>query len=169
MKDGNSGGASPKKASWWSRLLGDDEDENAPSRPAPAPAESDAPRAPPENRRATVRVDAPLGQQDTVRFSARGKPYEAPIHDLSLGGVSFWLPRGEFALLTPGMTLAHATVERGEHSFVADLEVRGTRRVKSFLGGEQLHVGCQFAPLGDDELATLEAVLAELGGGRPLE
>ena len=130
-------------------------------------AEPEAPRAPAENRRATVRVDAPLGQQDTVRFSARGKPYEAPIHDLSLGGVSFWLPRGEFALLTPGMRLAHATVQRGEHSFVADLEVRGTRKVKSFLGGEQLHVGCRFAPLGDAALAALEAALAELGGGHP--
>lgn len=169
MKDGSSGGVSPKKASWWSRLLGDDEDESPPPREAatPAASESEPPSTPAENRRATVRVEAPLGQQDTVRFSVRGKPYDAPIHDLSLGGVSFWLPRGEFALLTPGMKLAHATVERGEHRFVADLEVRGTRKVKSFLGGEQLHVGCQFGRLDDDAQAALEAVLAELGGGRP--
>ncbi|MDT3671879.1 MAG: PilZ domain-containing protein [Aromatoleum sp.] len=171
MKDGISGGVSPKKASWWSRLLGDDEDECVPQRAAATPVAS-APESSPtpaENRRATVRVEAPLGQQDTVRFSVRGKPYDAPIHDLSLGGVSFWLPRGEFALLTPGMKLAQATVERGEHRFVADLEVRGTRKVKSFLGGEQLHVGCRFEPLDVDAKAALEAVLAELGGGRPLK
>lgn len=158
-------------ASWWSKLLGDDEDESAPpraaaTRPAPEPGSS---RAPAENRRAAVRLEAPLGQQDAVRFSVRGKPYDAPIHDLSLGGVSFWLPRGEFALLTPGMKLAHATVERCERCFVADLEVRGTRKVKTFLGGEQLQVGCQFGRLDDGARTTLEAVLAELAGGRRLK
>lgn len=162
-----------EKKGWLTRLFGSEDDEQAEkgekaAAAAPAPAPEQAPR-PVDNRRATVRVEAPLGQQDIVRFSVRGKVYESPIHDLSLGGVSFWLPRGEFALLNPGMKLARSTVQRCERSFLADLEVRGTRKVKSFLGGEQLHVGCQFAGLDAQARATLEQVLNELGGGRPLK
>lgn len=165
-----------KRESWWVKLLGHDgydrgaEGARQAQRPdgdeqALVDADADADVETVE-RRAAVRLEAPLGQHDIVRFSLHGKPHESAIDDLSPGGVSFRLPRGEVALVAPGSTIVQATIERGGRRLVADLHVRSTRRVKSFLGGQCLHVGCRFGPLDEARRAELEAMLQDLQRGR---
>lgn len=167
-----------KRESWWARLFGREggagraqrpaADEQVPQVPVGAHedpgAEADSDEETVE-RRAAARFEVPLGQHDIVRFTMRGKTHESAIEDLSSGGIGFRLPHGEVAL-APGSTIPHATIEHNGRRFVVDLHVRSARRVKSFLGGQQLHVGCCFGPLDEAGQSGLEAMLRDLLRGQ---
>lgn len=97
------------------------------------------------NRRASERLETPLGANFTASFVVNGAPYELPLYDLSLGGVGLRCAKHAARGLIKGRKLLDVRLELGPQTvIVADLEVRLTRSYRSFLLGEQLHVGCKF-------------------------
>ena len=111
------------------------------------------------NRRATERLETPLGVNFTASFVLNGMPYELPLYDFSLGGVGLRCARKDAKGLLKGRKLQDVRLELGQGTvIVAELEVRLSRSYRSFLLGEQLHIGCKFInmpPGMEDEIASV--------------
>lgn len=111
------------------------------------------------NRRASERVETPLGANFMASFVVNGTPYELPLYDFSLGGVGLRCAKKDARGLIKGRKLVDVRLELGDDAvIVTDLEVRLTRSYRSFLLGEQLHVGCKFmnmTPETEREVARL--------------
>ncbi|CAN7248618.1 PilZ domain-containing protein [Pseudoduganella sp. LjRoot289] len=111
------------------------------------------------NRRASARLETPLGANFMASFVMSGNPYELALYDFSLGGVGMRCAKRDAKGLLRGRKLQDVRLELGpETVIVTDLEVRLTRAYRSFLLGEQLHVGCKFinmAPEMEGEIASL--------------
>jgi c-di-GMP-binding flagellar brake protein YcgR len=112
------------------------------------------------NRRSNERVETPLGASFTATFELNGiTRQDLAIYDFSLGGIGLHCSKNEAKGLLKGRKLLAVQLELGPDTvIVTDLEVRYTRPFRSFLMGEQLHVGCKFinlAPEAESELKRL--------------
>ncbi|SCK17431.1 PilZ domain-containing protein [Vogesella sp. LIG4] len=121
-------------------------------------------------RRAFLRLDAPLGRRFSAAFTLLGEAYQANIYDLSLGGVGLYASPRDLPELRPGRQIPKASLELGPgRTVVAELEVRLCRSFHSRLLGEQLHVGCRFRTMSEQSAAVLRASLAELAAIQRLD
>jgi c-di-GMP-binding flagellar brake protein YcgR len=111
------------------------------------------------NRRASARLETPLGVYYMASFVMNGKPYELQLYDFSAGGVGMRAAPRDAVGLHVGRKLQRVRLELGPDSvMIADLEVRLSRTFRSFLLGEQVQIGCQFtnlSPMMAEELARL--------------
>jgi c-di-GMP-binding flagellar brake protein YcgR len=111
------------------------------------------------NRRASTRLETPLGIYYMASFVLNGKPYELQLYDFSSGGVGMRAAPRDCVGLHVGRKLQRVRLELGPDSvMIADLEVRLSRTFRSFLLGEQVQIGCQFinlSPVMQEELARL--------------
>ena len=116
------------------------------------------------NRRAHERMETPLGASFTASFiSSDGHPHEWPIYDLSLGGMGLHCTKPEAKGLIKGKKVHDVLLELGDESVeIAELEVRFTRAFRSFLLGEQLHLGCMFVNPAPEALARIKQVLDQI-------
>ncbi|WP_051293808.1 flagellar brake protein [Pseudoduganella violaceinigra] len=116
------------------------------------------------NRRAAERVESPLGASFMASFVVNGTtPHEFQIYDLSMGGIGLRCTKIEAKGLLKGRKLRDVVLELGEETVtVAELEVRFTRAHRSFLLGEQLHIGCKFNTLAPEEEAKFKSVMAQI-------
>ncbi|WP_229218782.1 flagellar brake protein [Rugamonas brunnea] len=122
------------------------------------------------NRRATERLEIPLGATCTASFVINvvnnTHSYELPIFDLSLGGISLHCAKLNAKGLIKGRKVHDVVLELGDETVeVAELEVRYTRPFRSFLLGEQVHLGCMFTQLAPEEKSKIERVLQEIRQG----
>lgn len=121
------------------------------------------------NRRAHERVETPVGMTFQAFFELNQHHYELPIFDFSLGGFGLQCTKAAAKGLLKGRKLLQVRMELGEDlEVVADLEVRFTRALHSFLLGDQLHIGCMFinrTPELDSELQLLLRHLTHAEGG----
>ena len=111
------------------------------------------------NRRASTRLETPLGIYYMASFVLNGKPYELQLYDFSTGGVGMRAAPRDCVGLHVGRKLQRVRLELGPDTvMIADLEVRLSRTFRSFLLGEQVQIGCQFtnlSPAMQDELTRL--------------
>ncbi|NYE59856.1 c-di-GMP-binding flagellar brake protein YcgR [Duganella sp. 1224] len=111
------------------------------------------------NRRASARLETPLGVYYMASFVLNGKPYELQLYDFSAGGVGMRASPRDAVGLHVGRKLQRVRLELGPESvMIADLEIRLSRTFRSFLLGEQVQIGCQFinlSPAMEDELKRL--------------
>lgn len=111
------------------------------------------------NRRATARLETPLGVYFTASFVLNGKPYELQLYDFSQGGVGMRCAPRDAQGLHVGRKLQRVRLELGPDAvIIADLEIRLSRTYRSFLLGEQVQIGCQFLNMSEgmkDDLARL--------------
>jgi c-di-GMP-binding flagellar brake protein YcgR len=118
-------------------------------------------------RRRFPRVEAPLGLPMRVEFVLQGETFVLSVDDLSMGGLGLRSSAREGSGLMPGQQLRRVRLELGQGSPLAvDLEIRSRRAFRSFLAGEQLHLGCRFidpAPAIGEEL---QRILARLDAER---
>jgi len=112
------------------------------------------------NRRASERMETPLGSSFTASFMLNGNPYELPVYDFSLGGIGLQCAKNEAKGLLKGRKLQEVQLEHGEDPVIlTEIEIRYTRSLRSFLLGEQLHIGCKFintTPETEGELKRLQ-------------
>lgn len=114
------------------------------------------------NRRATARVEAPLGAYFNVSFTLHGQQIELPLYDFSEGGVGLRATPRQAVGLYVGRRIVKAHIELGDYVLDADLEVRLTRSYRSFLLGEQIQIGCQFLNLPPVTLDAIKTLLSKL-------
>lgn len=117
------------------------------------------------DRRASERVETPLGANFMASFVLNGHTYELPIYDLSLGGIGLRCSKIEAKGLLKGRKIPEVVLQLGEDIEIAtELEVRFTRGFRSFLLGEQLHIGCMFINVAAETAAQLAAQLPLISG-----
>ena len=115
------------------------------------------------NRRAHERVEAPLGANFSATFVLNGIPHEVAVYDLSLGGIGLRGAKTDVKGLLKGRKLLEVQLELGEDNvYVADLEVRFTCAYRSFLMGEQVHVGCKFINLPADLEREIKSIVEQI-------
>jgi len=119
-------------------------------------------------RRSTPRRDVPLGPTFRAEFTLLGKPRSFSVDDMSLGGLGLRgaVDQGQ-GIFTGQKLLQVRLMLAGHAALTVDLEARSYRFYRSFLIGEQLHVGCRFVDLGPEtelELRQLLVKLAEIRG-----
>ena len=112
------------------------------------------------NRRASERVETPLAVTFSASFELNGRTYELPIYDFSLGGIGLRCTKNAVKGLLKGRKLLNVQLElESESVIVAEMEVRVTRTYRSFLLGEQLHIGAMFLNPSPDEEADIKTLL----------
>ncbi|MES2259235.1 MAG: PilZ domain-containing protein [Pseudomonadota bacterium] len=120
------------------------------------------------NRRATMRLETPVGAHFHASFVLIGKPYELPLYDFSLGGVGLRCAKHDARGLHKGRKLQDVRLELGPKTvIITDLEVRLSRGYRSFLLGEQLHIGCKFINLAPEVHSELSTLLDTMKDGGP--
>ncbi|WP_342116936.1 flagellar brake protein [Pseudoduganella sp. OTU4001] len=115
------------------------------------------------NRRTTERLETPLGANYLASFVVNGIPYEIPVYDYSLGGIglrcSKYLSKG----LIRGRKLVDVRLDFGPETVIsAELEIRSTRSCRSFLLGEQIHLGCKFVNLQPEAESKIKALMDQV-------
>jgi len=119
------------------------------------------------NRRATQRLETPLGVYYMASFVLNGKPYELQLYDFSAGGVGMRAAPRDAVGLHVGRRLQRVRLELGpDQVLIADLDVRLSRTFRSFLLGEQVQIGCQFVNLSPQMQEELARLLDKLNLGR---
>lgn len=120
------------------------------------------------NRRNSVRVESPLGANFTAAFVMNGTPFELPVYDFAHGGIGLRCSRGDAKGLLKGRKLRDIVLELGdaEPVFVAEMEIRATRSYRSFLLGEQLHIGCQFTSMTPEAVEQVGSLMARISAKR---
>ena len=119
------------------------------------------------NRRASARLETPLGVYYMASFVLNGKPYELQLYDFSAGGVGMRAAPRDAVGLHVGRKLQRVRLELGPDSvMIADLEVRLSRTFRSFLLGEQVQIGCQFTNLSPAMEEELKRLLDKLHAGK---
>ncbi|NRR32146.1 flagellar brake protein [Oxalobacteraceae bacterium] len=112
------------------------------------------------DRRATERVEMPLGASFNALLEIHGNPHEWSIYDLSLGGIGLRCSKIEAKGLLKGRHLLDVQLELEEETvIVVELEVRYTRAFRSFLMGEQMHIGCQFINLAPETASQIQGLI----------
>ncbi len=116
-----------------------------------------------DERRSTPRRDVPLGPAVRAEFMLLGRFRSLHVDDVSLGGLGLRGSIEEGRGLFLGQRIAQARVMVGDQLvLVADLEVRIRRSFRSFLVGEQVHIGCRFLGLDPRAEAELQRMLSQL-------
>ncbi|GAB2846257.1 hypothetical protein GCM10027277_13200 [Pseudoduganella ginsengisoli] len=115
------------------------------------------------NRRESERLETPLGANFMATFVMNGNPYELPLHDFSLGGVGLRCAKKDARGLIKGRKLVEVRLDLGPDTvIIADMEIRLTRSYRSFLLGEQLHVGCKFINLPPEMESKISVLLDKM-------
>jgi len=116
------------------------------------------------NRRSSERMEAPLGASFTASFVMNGtSPFELQVFDLSLSGVSMRCAKRDAKGLFKGRKVRDVVLDLGSETVeVAELEIRHTRSIRSFLLGEQLHLGCMFVNLAPEEESKIKTILDQM-------
>lgn len=119
------------------------------------------------NRRAFERLETPVGANFLASFELNGTTsYEISIYDFSLGGLGLRCSKLEAKGLLRGRKLRDVMLDMGEETItVAEMEVRVTRAFRSFLLGEQLHIGCRFLSIAPDEESKLKSIVEQVKRG----
>jgi c-di-GMP-binding flagellar brake protein YcgR len=111
------------------------------------------------NRRTSERIETPLGASFMASYELNNSFHELPIFDFSLGGISLHCTKIAAKGLIKGRKLPEVQLDLGlENDLVVELEVRYTRPIRSFLLGEQLHLGCMFINLTPETEAEIKSV-----------
>jgi c-di-GMP-binding flagellar brake protein YcgR len=119
------------------------------------------------DRRSSERVEAPLGANFMASLEIHGTPYEWSIYDFSLGGIGLRCSKIEAKGLLKGRKLPDVRLELEEGIvIVTELEVRFTRAFRSFLLGEQIHIGCMFINMTPEAEREIKSLL-EHGNNAP--
>lgn len=120
-----------------------------------------------DERRGMPRRDVPLGPAVRVEFVLLGRARSLNVDDVSLGGLGLRGTVEEGRGLFLGQEVPQARVMVGDQLVLAaDLEVRIRRSFRSFLAGEQVHIGCRFLGLNPLAEAELQRLLSQLIGQR---
>ncbi|MGV7206719.1 flagellar brake protein [Oxalobacteraceae bacterium A2-2] len=120
------------------------------------------------NRRASARLETPLGIYYMASFVLSGRPYELQLYDFSAGGIGMRAPPRDTAGLNVGRKLHRVRLDLGPDTvMIADLEVRLVRTFRSFLLGEQVQIGCRFSGLSAPMKEELDRLLERLGKKNP--
>lgn len=114
------------------------------------------------NRRATVRLDTPLAGNFTASFVMFGTPFELQLYDIASGGVGMRCAPRDAPGLHIGRKLQRVRLELNDIVIICDLEVRLSRRFRSFLLGEQVQIGCRFVNLSPLMQSEVERAIAKL-------
>jgi flagellar brake protein len=119
------------------------------------------------NRRAFTRLEMPVGVYFTASFASGGEQYELQLYDVSVGGVGMRCTPREANGLSVGRTLQRVRLDLGEGTEITcDLEIRISRRFRTFLLGEQVQLGCQFKNLSQAAQDELQRIIERLNNGR---
>jgi c-di-GMP-binding flagellar brake protein YcgR len=115
------------------------------------------------NRRASERMETPLGASFMATYELNGTPHELPIYDFSLGGIGLRCSKSDAKGLLKGRKLQEVQLYLGlETDIVAELEVRFTRSIRSFLLGEQVHIGCMFINLTPEAEGEIKSIMDQI-------
>ena len=118
-------------------------------------------------RRQATRLETPLGVYYTATLVLSGEPLELQLYDISVGGIGMRATPGETVGIYVGRRLQRVRLELGPTKvIVVDLEVRLTRKFRTFLLGEQVQIGCSFINLTPALKAEIEHFVEHLGSGR---
>lgn len=119
------------------------------------------------NRRSSERLETPLGANFMATFVMNGNPYELPLYDFSVGGVGLRCAKSDAKGLIRGRKLVDVRLDLGPDTvIVAELEIRLTRSYRSFLLGEQLHIGCKFINLPPELESKITSLLDNMNNGQ---
>jgi c-di-GMP-binding flagellar brake protein YcgR len=120
------------------------------------------------DRRATERMEIPLGANLSATAEINGNQHEWGVYDFSLGGLSLRCSKIEAKGLIKGRKLLDVRLELEEETVVTTaLEVRFTRMFRSFLLGEQIHIGCMFINLTPEAESQIKRLADELNNSVP--
>jgi hypothetical protein len=140
--------------------------DECPDIDAAGPADAVGP-VPASERRSTPRRDSPLVPALRAEFALLGRPRSFNIDDVSPGGLGLRGAVDEGRGIFVGQQLARVQLVLGAHEALAvDLEVRSRRHFRSFLVGEQVHIGCRLTGLGSEAQAELKRLIDRLAGVR---
>jgi c-di-GMP-binding flagellar brake protein YcgR len=119
------------------------------------------------DRRTNERLETPLGTTFTATLELHGSPHEWSVYDFSLGGIGLHCSKGGAKGLLKGRKLPDVRLvleekEEQQTVVVVELEVRYTRAFRSFLAGEQTHVGCQFSSLTPEAESQIKGLLDKI-------
>ena len=115
------------------------------------------------DRRSSERVETPLGANFTAVMDILGTVHEWAIYDFSLGGIGLRCSKSAAKGLLKGRKLPEVRLELEEQTIiVTELEVRFTRAFRSFLLGEQIHIGCMFNNVAPDTESQIQALMAQI-------
>jgi hypothetical protein len=118
------------------------------------------------NRRSAARRETPLAGNYSASFVMFGNPYELPLFDVGAGGIGMRCAPRDAAGLHIGRKLQRVRLELGDIVVIADLEIRLSRRFRSFLLGEQVQIGCRFLNLSPQMHAEVERALGRMATSR---
>lgn len=114
-------------------------------------------------RRSSERVETPLGANFMAALEIHGNQYEWSIYDFSLGGIGLRCSKIEAKGLLKGRKLPEVRLELEEETvIVTELEVRFTRSFRSFLLGEQIHIGCMFVNMSPEAESEIKSLLDQI-------
>jgi c-di-GMP-binding flagellar brake protein YcgR len=120
------------------------------------------------DRRSSERVETPLGANLMAAMEILGTPHEWSIYDVSLGGIGLRCSKIEAKGLLKGRKLPDVRLELEEETLlVTELEVRFTRAFRSFLLGEQIHIGCKFSNLTPETESQIRSLMDEMNNVPP--
>ena len=115
------------------------------------------------DRRSSERVETPLGTNFMASLEIHGGPHEWSIYDFSLGGIGLRCSKIEAKGLLKGRKLPDVRLELEEETvIITELEVRFTRAFRSFLAGEQMHIGCMFINLTPETESQIKSVMDQM-------
>jgi c-di-GMP-binding flagellar brake protein YcgR len=115
-----------------------------------------------QNRRSSERAETPLGANFMAAFTFNDILYEFPIADFALGGIGLHCAKARAKGLLRGRKLLDVRLNLGEQVIrIGEMEIRCSRPFRSFLLGEQLHLGCKFSNLSAEAEAQLQHVLGK--------
>ncbi|QBE67489.1 PilZ domain-containing protein [Pseudoduganella lutea] len=118
------------------------------------------------NRRAAKRLETPVVGNYTASFVMFGTPYEMQLYDVAAGGIGMRCAPRDAPGLHIGRKLQRVRLELGDAVVICDLEVRLSRRFRSFLLGEQVQIGCRFVNLSPQMQATVSQAIDKMAVGR---
>jgi len=113
-----------------------------------------------------MRMETPLVGDFTASFVMFGTPYELQLYDISSGGVGMRCPPRDASGLHIGRKLQRVRLELDETVVICDLEIRLSRRFRSFLLGEQVQIGCQFVNLSPQMANEIDKAIDRLALAR---
>ncbi|WBS00745.1 PilZ domain-containing protein [Pseudoduganella sp. SL102] len=118
------------------------------------------------NRRASRRLETPVAGNYTASFVMFGTPYEMLLYDVAAGGIGMRCAPRDAPGLHIGRRLQRVRLELNDTVVICDLEVRLSRRFRSFLLGEQVQIGCRFVGLSEQMQTLVDRAITKMAQGR---
>lgn len=118
------------------------------------------------DRRSSERVETPLGVNFTAVMEIHGTPHEWSVYDFSLDGIGLHCSKSEAKGLLKGRKLPEVHLQLEEETVVVtELEIRFTRAFRSFLAGDQIHIGCKFVDMTPEARGEIKSLIDQLNSG----